>query len=121
MRKLPKRAFVVEDEYFVLLDVKDALTRMGCLVVHATGSLEDALNWAGKVEADFAVIDVNLKGEKVYPVAELLAERGIPFIFCTGYEKASLDPAWAGHATIQKPFSVDELVTALENWLARLD
>ncbi|MGC4025839.1 MAG: response regulator [Mesorhizobium sp.] len=121
MQTLPRRAFIVEDEYFVLLDIKDALTRMGCLVVHAAGSLKEAVEWAAKVEADFAVIDVNIKGDKVYPAAEILKERGLPFVFCTGYDQEYLDPQWANYPSIQKPFSVDELAMALERWLASLD
>ncbi|RFC63957.1 MULTISPECIES: response regulator [Mesorhizobium] len=121
MRTLPRRAFVVEDEYFVLLDIKDALTRMGCVVVHAVGSLREAMEWAAKVEADFAVVDVNVKGEKVYPAAEILKERGLPFVFCTGYDQEYLDPQWADYPSIQKPFSVEELAIAIEKWLASLN
>jgi len=121
MKTLPRRAFIVEDEYFVLLDIKDALTRMGCVVAHAAGSLKEAVEWAAKVEADFAVIDVNIKGEKVYPAAAILVERGMPFVFCTGYDQEYLDPKWASYPSIQKPFSVSELAAALKNWLASLE
>lgn len=120
MQTLPRRAFVVEDEYFVLLDIKDALTRMGCVVVHAAGSLKEALEWSSKVEADFAILDVNIKGEKIYPAAAVLEERRLPFIFCTGYDQEYLDPRWATYPSIQKPFSVEELTLALEKWLADL-
>lgn len=120
MQSHARRAFVIEDEYFVLLDIRDALTRIGCEVVHAAGSLSEAVLWSRKVKADFAVIDVNIKGEKVYPAAEILRERGMPFIFCSGYDHEHLAPEWMDYPSIQKPFSVDELAAALERWRATL-
>ncbi|MCO5062870.1 MAG: response regulator [Rhizobiaceae bacterium] len=117
MQAQHRKAFVVEDEYFVLLDIRDALARLGHEVCHAAGSLAEAVEWAGKVDADFAVVDVNVKGEKVYPAAEILRERALPFIFCTGYDQVHLDPEWADYPIIHKPFSVDELAAALRKWL----
>jgi DNA-binding response OmpR family regulator len=120
MQAQRRRAFVVEDEYFVLLDIKDALTRLECDLVHAAGSLNEAIEWAGKVEADFALIDVNIKGEKVYPVAKILRRRALPFIFCTGYDQVHLDPEWADYTVIYKPFSVEELAAGIGKWLESL-
>lgn len=120
MQARARRAFVVEDEYFVLLDIKEALARIGCETVHAAGSLNEAMESARNVEADFAVIDVNIKGEKVYPAAAILKERALPFIFCSGYDHEHLAPEWADYPSIQKPFSVEELAAALDKWLAGL-
>lgn len=120
MQAQRRKAFVVEDEYFVLLDIQEALSNIGCETLHAAGSLDDAIEWARKIEADFAVIDVNIKGERVYPVARILKERALPFIFCTGYDQAHLDPEWADQPIIYKPFSVDELAAALSKWLESL-
>lgn len=100
------RMLVVEDEALIAMLVEDMLTDLGCVVVDIAGTVEDGLRLAtpGKATIDAAILDVNIGGEKVFPVADALTELGVPFIFATGYGTAGLAPRYASHAVVAKPF-----------------
>jgi DNA-binding NtrC family response regulator len=85
-----KRVLVVEDEYLVALEVEGVLTDAGCIVVGPFARVRDALGVAEVEAVDVALLDVNVAGEVVFPVAHLLEERGTPFLFVTGYGQAIL-------------------------------
>ena len=85
------RVFIVEDEFQVLLLLEDMLAELGCFVVGVSSTVSSALDKAQTCEADAAILDVNLAGQKVYPVAERLRHRGTPIIFSTGYGLAGLE------------------------------
>ena len=107
------RVLVIEDEDLIAMFVEDMLTDMGHEVGAIAARIEDAVRAAETGSFDFAIVDVNLGGQPSYPVAEILKARGIPFVFATGYGAAGLDPAYAGAATLQKPFTEAELLAAL--------
>jgi CheY-like chemotaxis protein len=107
------RLFVVEDEYHVLLLVEDMLATLRCEVVEDASSLADALAQAQHCDVDAAVLDINLSGEKVYPVAAVLKRRNIPIVFVTGYGLSGVDPAWAHYPVVQKPFMLEQLAGAI--------
>ncbi|MGE4220791.1 MAG: histidine kinase, partial [Alphaproteobacteria bacterium] len=109
---------VVEDEALVALDVAAALRGAGCAVVGPVGRLEAALKLAGEEALDAAVLDVNLGGPMVFPVAEALRARGIPFVFLTGYEEGFLPPALRGERRVAKPLRPTELLSALAQAVA---
>lgn len=110
-----QRAFIVEDETLVLFNLEDILSELGCVVVGQAMRLSDAVQLAGKTKAvDFALLDVNLRGEQVFPVAELLHARGIPIIFATGYGAGGLPDAWREHPVIVKPYTLQDVETALD-------
>ena len=67
---------------------------------------------------DAAILDVNLDGQEVFPVAEILAGRGLPFVFVTGYGGGGLPEAYRSRPTLQKPFQRDELSRTLSAMLA---
>ena len=69
---------------------------------------------AAETKLHAAILDVNLAGARVFPVAAALKERGVPFLFASGYGRAGLEAPWQNHPMIQKPFSVDQLAAALE-------
>ena len=102
---------VVEDEALVAMFVEDLLTGMGCVVVDVAGTLERGLALASSFapRIDGAILDVNLGGTKVFPIADLLTERGVRFVFATGYGQAGLEPRYADHAVLTKPYSRDAL------------
>lgn len=105
-----KRVLLVEDEALVAMLVEDMLADEGCVVAATASRLTEALSMAkdASLEFDFAILDVNLAGEPAFPVAEILAARGVPFVFATGYGAGGLPEAWKGRPTLQKPFtSVD--------------
>jgi CheY-like chemotaxis protein len=112
------RVFVAEDEFLVLMLVEDMLATLGCTVAATAAKLGEATRIARETEIDVAILDVNLGGEKIFPVAEALAARGIPMVFSTGYGNAGLEPKWAGRPVLQKPYQLDQLKKALEGLAA---
>lgn len=108
------RVLVVEDEMTIALLIEDMLVEMGHVVVDLAMRLPQAEELARKAEFDVAVLDVNLDGRRSFPVADILRERGIPFVFATGYGASGVDPAYAHSPIVTKPFVMDELKTAIE-------
>src|SRR4051812_36415564 len=91
------RVLVVEDETLIAMMIEDLLADMGCIVVGAAATIAQALALLADpaFQIDGALLDVNLGGEKVFPVADALAQRAIPFVFATGYGKDALEPRHA--------------------------
>lgn len=116
---MPLRILVVEDEMTIALMIEDMLLELGHVVVDLAMRLPQAEDMANKADFDFAVLDVNLDGRKSFPVADILSERGIPFVFATGYGASGLDPAYSGRPVITKPFLVDDLKSAIESFSTR--
>lgn len=112
------QVLLVEDEALVAMLLKDMLADIGHDVVATAGRLQDALAAASEAEIDFAVVDLNLRGEPTFEVGERLKARGIPFFFATGYGSAGLPPEWAAHTTLQKPFVPVQLEAAVAQCLA---
>lgn len=111
MRKL--RVLVVEDESLIAMLVEDMLNDLGHEVGAIASRMTDALEIARSGQFDVAIIDVNLDGQSSYSVADVLAERGVPYIFATGYGSKGLDPKYSDTPVLTKPFVGDELETAL--------
>jgi CheY-like chemotaxis protein len=105
------RLLVVEDEAMIALMIEDMLGAFGCVVVDVAGTLARGLAIVcnENVAIDGAILDINLGGEQVYPVAERLRLRGVPFIFCTGYGRAGLAPRFAQVPTLAKPYQAEDL------------
>jgi CheY-like chemotaxis protein len=114
-----KRVLVVEDEMLVAMHLEDDLTAMGLEVVGPAMRLDAALALAESADVDVAVLDVNIHGGRSYPVATTLQERGVPFIFATGYGHTEEHEAFAGVTTLTKPYRTDDLATALETACGR--
>ena len=113
------RVFVVEDEFNILLLLEDTLTSFGCVVVYIASTLAEALEHSEICDVDIAVLDINLAGEKVYPAAETLRRRKIPFVFSTGYGRSGVEPEWSGFPVVQKPFLRHQLEAGLKEALGR--
>ncbi|WP_114948570.1 response regulator [Microvirga calopogonii] len=109
-----RRILLVEDEAMIAMLVGDMLEDLGHELVTVATRLEDALAAAGNGTFDLAILDLNLAGVLTYPVADVLAGRGIPFIFATGYGSGGLKETYAGWATLQKPFDQQALEYAVE-------
>ncbi len=103
------RILVVEDEYLIRMLLEDMLGELGYMVAGAVGTIKEACALAEKGELDLAILDVNLDGEPVYPVAEILARRDVPFVFVTGYGEHALPDPYRGRPTLQKPFQAEDL------------
>jgi len=99
-----RRVLVVEDETMVAWLLEDMLADLGCAVVGPAARVNQALAMLDAEAIDAAVLDVNLKGQKSYPVADALAARGVPFVFSTGYNEDSLPNSYQSFPVLQKPF-----------------
>lgn len=98
------RILVVEDEFLVALEIERMLLDFNCDVVGPVADLEIALELAQEEPIDGAVLDVNVGGRKIDPVAFALAERGIPFILSTGYTSEGITAALRARPRLNKPF-----------------
>lgn len=107
------RVLVVEDEALLAMTMEDMLADLGCKVVGPVGRVDQAVLLAGSERLDGAILDVNVAGVEVYPVARELAGRGIPFVFVSGYGAESLPAQWRDRPTLQKPFHPDDLTRAM--------
>jgi CheY-like chemotaxis protein len=109
-----RRVLIVEDEYFVADDIARALEKLGAVVVGPLASRDEALAlFASQTPIDVAVLGINLRGEAIYPLADALRRRGVPFVFTTGYAEASVPEAYRSIQRWEKPFDADKLVEAL--------
>jgi CheY-like chemotaxis protein len=113
-----RRILVVEDEYLIRMLLEDMLAEIGYDVAAAVGSIAEASALARDGAFDVAILDVNLDGEEVYPVADILARRGLPFVFVTGYGENSLSEPYRDRPALQKPFQSEQLKQTLAALLA---
>lgn len=110
----PARILVVEDEYFVAADLAQALKGAGAEVVGPVPTDGEALALlASGAQVDGAVLDINLRGELVYPLADVLIEREVPFVFATGYGADVVPRRFSGVPRWEKPFDYRALAEAL--------
>jgi CheY-like chemotaxis protein len=103
------RVLVVEDEAAISLLLEDMLLDLGCDVVGPAARLGTALELAQGEALDVAILDVNVAGEPLYPVAAALVERKVPFIFSTGYGSAGIKDLYRDRPVMQKPFAQRDL------------
>ena len=108
-----RSVLIVEDEPLIAMMLEDFLESLGHDVVATCETVEDAIAQVDAGGFDIAIIDVNLDGEPNYPVADVLAERNVPFIFATGYGSKGLDTRYSNIPLLTKPFLDSELETAL--------
>jgi CheY-like chemotaxis protein len=107
------KVLVVEDEYLVATLMENMLASAGCVVAGPIPRLAQALDAASSEACDVAVLDVNLAGERVYPVADILAQRNVPFVFVTGY--GVLPGEYANRPRLCKPFKMADLLDTLSD------
>ena len=115
------RLLVVEDEAMIALALEDMLDALGCEVVGVAGTLRTALAMArdDDLPMDGAILDVNLGGEPVYPVAKALAARGVPFVFCTGYGSSGVAADFAHIPALAKPYEQQQLFDLLRTCMLK--
>lgn len=113
------RIFIVEDEILPAIMLEAELQKAGWETVGPFATLTDARQ-AGRSETlDIAVLDINLGGEMVYPLAQDLADRGIPFLFLTGYSSRDLPEAFRDFPRVSKPYDPPLLLRELERHVKR--
>lgn len=109
------KVLLVEDEFIISMLTEDMLNELGHVVSMSAATLEDGLQFAEEGAFDLAVLDVNLNGVTSYPIADVLTERSIPFIFASGYAALGIDGRFPGILKLQKPFTL----AGLQNILSR--
>jgi CheY-like chemotaxis protein len=112
-----KRILVVEDELMIRMLLEDMLAELGYTIAAAAARLDEALEAAQNADFDIAILDVNLNGQPISPVADALAARGMPFIFATGYGEPGLPDTYRDRPTLKKPFQLDSLKRTLQSAL----
>ena len=107
---------VVEDEFFQARDLTQAFSNAGARLVGPFPSLDAAMDMLEDAPPiDAAVLDINLRGRSVYELADLLAERGIPFLFATGYDADLVPERHRNRPVCTKPFRIESLLVAVAN------
>lgn len=107
------RVFIVEDEMLVAMLIEDVIVDLGHEVVGPAMRLETALEVVEAENVDFAILDINLAGKQSFPVADRLADLGVPFIFASGYGAAALNDRHREARVVQKPFAPDQIAVLL--------
>ena len=116
-RLFGRRILVVEDETIASWSLEQMLADLGYEVVGPAARVKQALAMIETEAIDAGVLDINLNGEKCYPVADVLAARGVPFVFSTGYNKESLPDGYRDFPMLQKPYDTAALAAVLSELL----
>lgn len=107
------RVLVVEDEAAISMLLEDMLLDFGCEIVGPAARLATALEMAQSETFVVAILDVNVAGEPIYPVAEAIVQRDLPLVFSTGYGGAGIREPFRDRPVVQKPFSQADLKRTL--------
>ena len=111
--------FLVEDEVMIRMMVADMLEDLGYSIAAEAGEIGEALKLAQSTEFDLAILDVNVNGKIISPVADLIAARNRPFIFATGYGLSGIPPEYRDRPALQKPFQIETLARLIDQALNR--
>lgn len=109
--------FLVEDEVMIRMMVADMLEELGYTVAAEAGEINEAIRLAESTEFDIAILDVNVNGKVISPVASVIEARNRPFIFATGYGAQGLPEEFRERPTLQKPFQMETLAKVLTSTL----
>lgn len=112
-----RRILVVEDSPVVADLIGYFLDELGCTVVGPAGNMASARELAGTQDIDAALVDIRIRGEKAFPICDLLAERRIPFILTSGYADWPVPERWQGAPRLPKPYKLDDLERELRRLL----
>ncbi len=109
--------FLVEDEVMIRMMVADMLEELGYTIAAETGEINEAIKLVQITDFDFAILDVNVNGKVISPVAELIKARNLPFIFATGYGSSGLPEEYRDRPALQKPFQLETLAKTIDRTL----
>ncbi|MFC7537439.1 response regulator [Sphingomonas sp. GCM10030256] len=105
---------VVEDEPLIAMMLEDFLETLGHTISASCDNVAEALGKAEEGGFDLAILDVNLKGEAVWPVAERLRDKGVPFVIASGGHVEPPPAQFADVPLLEKPYTIDRIPPALE-------
>jgi CheY-like chemotaxis protein len=109
-----QRILVAEDEYLIAMDLVEVLEALGAEVIGPIGNVSEGSSLIALEKIHAAVLDVNLQGELVFPLADALAEQAIPFVFATGYNDGSIPSRFDQIERFAKPYSTAEMQRLVE-------
>ena len=109
--------FLVEDEVMIRMMVADMLEELGYSIAAEAGEINEAIRLAQSTEFDIAILDVNVNGKVISPVAEVISGRNRPFIFATGYGAQGMPEEFRNRPTLQKPFQMETLAQMIATTL----
>jgi DNA-binding response OmpR family regulator len=118
---MTKSFFLAEDEALIRMMLADMVEELGHRVAAEAGTIDKALSLAGNCEFDVAILDVNLDGANIAPVAEIIAARNIPFLFVSGYGAAGIPETFMDRPGLRKPFRIEELDRTVRSLLSGTD
>jgi CheY-like chemotaxis protein len=110
--------FLVEDEALIRMMIVELLEELGHRVVAEAGSIQAAVPLARTSVFDLAVFDINIAGFNISPIAEIVAARGVPFVFVSGYGPAGRPPLFADKPVLDKPFSIETFADFINSALS---
>jgi len=114
----PKRSvLLVEDEVMIRMMVADMLEELGYTIVGEAGDIDEGVRLVQATDFDIAILDVNVNGRVISPVAEAVQMRGLPFVFATGYGSQGVPEKFRDCPTLQKPFQIETLANTIEHVL----
>jgi CheY-like chemotaxis protein len=116
-----KRILIVEDSPVVAPFTADLLQELGCIVVGPAPNLAIARTLIEDEEVDAALVDVHIRGERVFPLCEVLAAKGVPFALTSGYADWGIPEKWRDRPRLQKPYTLSEVEEALQRLLSASD
>ncbi|WP_024508551.1 response regulator [Bradyrhizobium sp. ARR65] len=109
-----RRVLVIEDEYFIADDITRELASLGAEVIGPLGEIEEAQRVLSACTViDAALLDINIRSSMIFPLARELKARNVPFVFTTGYEKASLSPEFQDVPVFEKPLDLPAMSRSL--------
>jgi len=112
-----KRILIVEDSPVVGPFTADLLEELGCIVVGAAPNMAAARQLIESEKIDAALMDVHIRGERVFPLCEALAAKGVPFVLTSGYADWNMPEKWQDRPRLQKPYTLDAVDEALKTLL----
>ena len=108
-----RSVFLVEDEVMIRMMVADMLEELGYKIAAEAGDIPEAMRLAEATQFDIAILDVNVNGKVISPVADLIKAKGCPFIFATGYGSSGLPEQYRDRPALQKPFQLETLAQVI--------
>ncbi|AAY37423.1 response regulator [Pseudomonas syringae] len=111
------KVLLVEDETMLAMLMEMMLEDLGFATAYHASTLNDGIEYARNGEYDLAILDINIIGGNSFPIAAAIADRGIPFMFCSGYGRLGIPDAWLNRRCVAKPFSAEQLSEALSELL----
>lgn len=108
------RALVIEDEYFIADDLKGILKRHGADLVRLSGSIEDAMDQGQSTAFDFALVDINIRGETTFMLADMFRRRNVPFAFVSGYDRSAIPRRFDDVPNWGKPYDDRQIVAGIQ-------